>query len=68
MHCEMNTSAVAVVKLHETEVYVVLGIDENEHDQVLALFYTYYDAKQFCSQTMHDTCYYDLWIEKHPVL
>ncbi len=58
----------AVVNLHETEVYVVLGIDEHEHDQVLALYYTYYDAKQFCVRTMLDTPYYDLWIEKHPVM
>ncbi len=57
-----------VISLNETEVYIVLGIDEHEHDQVLAVFYTYYDAKNYCCQTMHDTAYYDLWIEKHPVV
>lgn len=58
----------AVVNFQEQVIYVVLGIDEHEHDQVLALFYSYYDAKKFCGQTMNDTLYYDLWIEKHPIM
>ena len=58
----------AVIKIHSTSVYIVLGIDEHEHDQVLAVFHSYCDAKRFCCQTMHDTEYYDLWIEKHPVM
>lgn len=57
-----------VFDFKETEVYVILGIDENEHDKVLAVFYSYSDAKRYCHETMHDTEYYDLWIEKHPVM
>ncbi len=57
-----------VVAVRQTLVYIVLGIDEFEHDQVLGVFSTYNDAKKFCCQTMHDTAYYDLWIEKHPVM
>jgi len=57
-----------IVAINETIVYIVLGIDENEHDQVLAVFYAYSDAKKYCCQMMHNTSYYDLWIEKHPVV
>lgn len=57
-----------VVNFNETEVYIVLGIDEHEHDQVLAVFSSYSDAKIYCHETMHDTAYFDLWIEKHPVV
>ena len=58
---------VAAAANHE-EVYVVLGIDEHEHDQVLAVFSTYHDAKSYCCKTMGDSSYYDLWIEKHPLM
>lgn len=57
-----------VIKLNETTVYIVLGIDEHEHDQVLAVFNSYYDAKSFCAQTVHDGQYFDLWIEKHTLM
>lgn len=57
-----------IVNLQEQEIYIVLGIDEQGHDQVLAVFYTYYDAKCYCSRTVHDTSFYDLWIEKHPIV
>ena len=59
---------VTVISFGETTVYIVLGIDEHEHDQVLAVFNSYYDAKTFCAETMHETEYYDLWIEKHPLM
>jgi len=59
---------VTVISLKQTTVYIVLGIDEHGHDQVLSVFNSYYDAKSFCAETMHDTDYYDLWIEKHPVM
>lgn len=58
----------AVASIKESFVYIVLGIDEHEHDQVLSVFNTYRDAKSYCCQTMHDTEYYDLWIEKHPLM
>lgn len=48
--------------------YIVMGIDEHGHDQVLSVFNAYNDAKSFCARTMCQTLYYDLWIEKHPVL
>lgn len=59
---------VTVINFRQKLIYIVLGIDEHEHDQVLAVFNSYADAKRFCCQTMHDTAYYDLWIEKHPVM
>lgn len=49
-------------------VYVVLGIDEHEHDQVIAVCQTYEDAKQYCIQMQVETQFYDLWIEKHPLV
>ena len=58
----------AVVSMEQTMVYIVLGIDEHEHDQVLAVFNTYSDAKVFCSETMAESTYFDLWIEKHEVM
>ncbi len=57
-----------VVNMQERSVYIVLGIDEHEHDQVLAVFNSYSDAKNYCCEMMGDTEYYDLWIEKHPVV
>lgn len=64
----MRMTTVTVVNLHESEVYIVLGIDENAHDQVLAVFCNYSEAKRYCSRRVHDTPFYDLWIEKHPVM
>lgn len=49
-------------------VYIVLGIDEHGHDQVLSVFYAYDDAKNFCALNMYENEFYDLWIEKHPVI
>jgi hypothetical protein len=57
-----------IIPFPDRMVYVVLGIDEHGHDQVLSVFYTYADAKSYCSSTMKDNIYYDLWIEKHPIL
>ena len=57
-----------MTRAHIANVYIVLGIDEYEHDQVLAVFSTYNDARQFCCQAIHDTAFYDLWIEKHDVM
>jgi hypothetical protein len=54
--------------IEQTTVYIVLGIDEHSHDQVLAVFNSYGDAKKFLASTTHETNYYDLWIEKHPVM
>jgi hypothetical protein len=51
-----------------TQVYVVLGIDENEHDQVLAVLRYYEDAKEYCLRCKTDSIFYDLWIEKHLLL
>jgi len=56
-----------IIPISEEEVYVVLGIDENEHDQVLGVFYTFERAKRFCIKCECKTAYYDLWIEKHLV-
>lgn len=48
--------------------YIVLGIDEHEHDQVLAVFNSYSKARNYCAETMQDNEFFDLWIEKHPIL
>lgn len=50
------------------QVYIIMGIDSNEHDQVLAVCRSYDDAKGFCIEYLAETEYYDLWIEKHIVL
>lgn len=57
-----------ILKFSDNFVYVALGIDANEHDQVLSVFQTFDDAKNFCASVMGETEYYDLWIEKHPVM
>lgn len=49
-------------------VYIVLGIDDNEHDQVLAVFREYESAKNYCVSCPLQGQFYDLWIEKHLVL
>lgn len=48
-----------------SEVYVVLGIDANEHDQVIATCTNYEKAKKVCARFLATTEFYDLWIEKH---
>jgi hypothetical protein len=60
----------AIVSLSDvaTQVYVVLGIDEHQHDQVLAVVRTFADAKKYCVETLSLEPYFDVWIEKHPVL
>lgn len=51
-----------------SEIYVILGIDDNEHDQVIAVCRNYEDAKRYCIKYLMQTEFYDLWIEKHPLL
>lgn len=46
-------------------VYVVLGIDAHEHDQVLGVCRTYDEAKRFCIKHLFETEFFDIWIEKH---
>lgn len=50
------------------EVYVILGIDAHEHDQVLAVCRTYEEAKRYCIEYLMETEFFDLWIEKHHLL
>lgn len=52
----------------QKEVYVILGIDAHEHDQVLAVCRSYNEAKRYCVEYLMETEFFDLWIEKHPVL
>lgn len=59
----------AVVKFSELEnsVYVVMGIDHNGHDQVLAVADSCAKAKALIGeQPCHE--YFDLWVEKHTLL
>lgn len=49
-------------------VYIILGVDENCHDQVIAVFGNYHDAKVYCAKNLVEPKgFYDLWIEKHRV-
>ena len=56
------------IKEIKEEVYVILGIDAHEHDQVIAVCGSYEKAKKHCAQFLCQTEFYDLWIEKHEVL
>lgn len=50
------------------QVYIVLGIDQHEFDQVLSVFSTFEGAKKYCMENLcWETPYFDLWIEKHEV-
>lgn len=49
----------------QEELYVILGIDENGHDQVVAVCRAFSDAKQYCTYALSTTQYLDVWIEKH---
>lgn len=57
----------SVIEFPAQFVYVILGIDENEHDQVLYVCDTFDLAKQFCLNIESGDDYFDLWIEKHPI-
>jgi hypothetical protein len=61
---------VSVIKFEEVQplVYVALGIDAHERDQVLAVCNSYESAKRYCIECLVETEFFDLWIEKHPVL
>lgn len=54
--------------LEETAVYIILGIDAHEHDQVLGVCQSFELAKRFCMRWESETEYFDLWIERHPVI
>ena len=66
----------SVIEFHSAnpQVYVILGIDENENDQVISVCKTYEDAKSFCikylmtGKNVFDKSFYDVWIEKHELL
>lgn len=49
------------------DVYIVLGIDDNEHDQVVACFRYFDDAQIFCRRVLMTSDFLDVWIEKHPI-
>lgn len=49
-------------------VYVVMGIDKHAQDQVLAVCESYPKAKDHCIKCMANTEFYDLWIDKHPLI
>jgi len=61
---------VPVVSISQAEncVYVILGIDENANDQVIAVAETFEDAKRYLCRYLSETPFYDLWIEKHSLL
>ena len=49
-------------------VYVILGIDEDCNDRVLAVAETFENAKEYLCRYSSETPFYDLWIEKHSLL
>lgn len=50
-------------------VYIVLGIDIHEHDQVIAVFDSFNKATEYCRKNLKDpTGFYDLWIERRYLL
>ena len=49
-------------------VYVVLGINGDGWDCVLAVFKTSGDALNFCSKHPNKDDYADLWIERHELM
>ena len=55
----------SVIDLIQPSVYVVLGIDENEHDQVLGVCRNFDEAQRFLHEYLFETEFYDIWIEKH---
>lgn len=61
----------AVIKIKDIQetIYIIMGIDANEHDQILAARYRYEDAKEYCKQFQANSVLdmYDLWIEKIPL-
>lgn len=48
--------------------YVVLGIDSNEHDQVISVFRDFSEAKRFLVESLCTTGFYDVWVEKHAII
>lgn len=59
----------SVIKIQDVDslVYVILGIDAHENDQVLAVCRSYEIAKRYCMECLVETEFYDVWIEKHPL-
>ncbi len=57
-----------VVPLEQYElIYLVMAIDENAHDHVLAVCRSFSDARQYCTSCLCSSEYFDVWIEKHPL-
>lgn len=59
-----------IVKLEEVKplIYIILGIDINQNDCVIAVCQTYQEAKRYCIQFLMESSYYDVWVEKHWLL
>jgi len=57
-----------IISLKEIPVYIVIGVDEHGHDQVLQLFYRFEDAREYITWVERgDSLFYDLWIETHVI-
>lgn len=53
----------------KNDIYVLQGIDANEHTRIIAVFEIYDEAKKFCIRELKgQEKYLDLWIERHTVL
>lgn len=64
----MSKASIINLSSIQNMVYVIMGIDEHEHDQVLAVCKSYEDAKRYCIEYLRETNFFDLWIEKHSIL
>jgi hypothetical protein len=52
---------------HGDCVYVILGIDEDACDRVLAVRKTFEEAKIFMTKIRSHLEFYDLWVETFPL-
>ncbi len=60
----IRCSMVEIVPLHQF-VYVILAIDVNEAESVIAVVRSAEDAKRYCIKWVMDCEYLDVWVEKH---
>jgi hypothetical protein len=61
-------SSVTPIESLSMIVYVVMAIDEHEHDRILAVCMTAENAKRYCTKCQVESDYFDIWIERHVVL
>lgn len=48
-------------------VYVIMGIDADENDHVIAVCRCFDDAKRYCTEWLANSEFLDIWVEKHAI-